>query len=121
MLNKVIHYKSGLFSVIAAYAAITMLVAFPVSGSGADEKTTHIVNIRNLVFDPQVIEVQVGDIVRWVNHDFIPHTATADDKSWDSQLIETDKQWEMVVDRDTFQTYYCIYHPGMKGALIITN
>jgi len=56
----------------------------PTSGT---EANTHIVDISDLTFSPQSLEVKVGDTITWVNNDFIPHTATAVDKSWDSKNL----------------------------------
>jgi len=87
----------------------------------SDERQTHVLEIRNLQFVPAEITVNVGDIIRWVNRDIVPHTATADDKSWDSMLIASGKTWEMIVEKNTFSSYFCFYHPGMKAKIRIND
>lgn len=86
-----------------------------------DGRQTHVVEIRNLKFVPADIVVKVGDTIKWVNRDIVPHTATADDKSWDSTLLESGKAWEVIVDKSMFTSYFCFYHPGMKAKIRIND
>ena len=71
---------------------IAVVVFFLYTGEAisGDEQRTHIVTITNFQFVPAEITVNVGDTIKWINQDFIPHTATADDNSWDSKLINPD-------------------------------
>ena len=106
-------------------AAIFIAVVFNLLFTGAaisgDEPQTHILEIRNLQFIPAEITVNIGDTIKWINHDIIPHTATADDKSWDSMLIGSGNEWEMIVEENTFTSYFCFYHPGMKATIRINQ
>jgi plastocyanin len=86
-----------------------------------DEQRTHIVTITNFQFVPAEITVKVGDTIKWINQDFIPHTATADDKSWDSKLIGSGEEWELIVERNMFTSYFCTFHPGMKAKIQINH
>jgi plastocyanin len=102
---------------------IAVVVFFLYTGQAisGDEQRTHIVTITNFQFVPAEITVKVGDTIRWINQDFIPHTATANDKSWDSKLINPDEEWELIVESDFFSSYFCLYHPSMKAKILIDN
>ncbi len=106
-------------------AIVTVIVFFFTSFdsvSAGEYPQTHVIAIEDLKFMPQAIHVKPGDIVQWVNFDFIPHTATANDQAWNSDLIGAQASWEMTVDRETFEDYFCVYHPGMQGEIkIITE
>ena len=64
-------------------------------------------------------DVKPGDVIVWVNKDVVPHTVSAKDGSWDSGLIKSGGAWETVVDDDTFQAYFCKFHPSMVAGLDI--
>ena len=48
-----------------------------------------VVKLTNTTFAPENVDVKVGDTVTFVNGDPIPHTATADDGSFDSKTLES--------------------------------
>jgi plastocyanin len=52
----------------------------------------------------------------WVNRDFVRHTATARDKTFDLSL-EPRTSGRTVVRKAGTITFYCRFHPGMKGGL----
>ena len=46
-----------------------------------------------MAFHPEVLEVQRGDTVVWINRDIVPHTATATRKSgWDTGTAPSGKE-----------------------------
>ncbi|MEQ9618353.1 MAG: plastocyanin/azurin family copper-binding protein [Deltaproteobacteria bacterium] len=89
----------------------------------ADDSTSkeHIVKIRNLEFTPKELAVAPGDTIIWINYDFIPHTVTADDESWDSGLIEAEGRWQIVIQEDMHKSYFCRYHPSMRAGIRIVK
>ncbi|GJM15003.1 MAG: amicyanin [Thermodesulfobacteriota bacterium] len=87
----------------------------------AEEPKEHIVEIRNLVFTPNELTVAPGDTITWINYDFVPHTVTANDESWDSGLIEANGKWQIVVTEDMYKSYFCRFHPNMKAGLKLTK
>ena len=103
--------------------AIVLTVAVLICGSlipvmaGDSESKEHVVEIRNLEFTPKELTVAPGDTITWINYDFIPHTVTADDESWDSGLIKAEGQWQTVVQADMLTTYFCRFHPSMTARL----
>ena len=82
---------------------------------------THLVKIKDFAFDPAMLRVAVGDAVVFVNEDAVPHTATANDRSWDSGLMKTQDIWRLVIDAETAESYFCFYHPGMQATLQIVH
>jgi plastocyanin len=60
----------------------------------------------------------VGDIVEWKNSDILEHTATATDGSFDVDL-PAGATGRTILKRAGDVTYFCRFHPGMKGRLKI--
>jgi plastocyanin len=75
------------------------------------------VKIVEFVYGPDPVTVQVGGKVIWQNEDTAPHTATADDGSFDTGTIEQGKiKSEIFKQAGTF-TYFCEIHPTMHGTV----
>jgi plastocyanin len=51
--------------------------------TGVARADTIQVKMEKLAFVPAQITAHVGDTIEWVNSDFVAHTATARDGSWD--------------------------------------
>lgn len=80
---------------------------------------THTVVIEAMSFSPQVLEASAGDTVVWVNKDPFPHTATAEDRRFDSGDIAAGQSWTLQVSSEGQSAYVCSLHPTMKGTLIV--
>lgn len=78
---------------------------------------THIVTIDASRFQPQALTVKAGDSVVWVNKDMFPHTATAADRLFDSDSIESGGSWTYIPADTGTLAYTCTFHPAMKGTL----
>lgn len=101
-------------------AALAATIAFPPWLEGAAASGQRItVEIQKFKFAPKMPVVKPGDVIVWINKDIVAHTATADDGSWDSDLIEPGGEWQMVVKADTSRSYFCQFHPSMKAKLEI--
>lgn len=96
-----------------------MAAAFKSGTGAASEPTTHIVRIKSFAFVPNHIEVNVGDTIQWVNEDLAPHTATADDFEWDTGELVQNQVAEVVVTDEMQTTYFCVFHPHMKGKITL--
>lgn len=75
--------------------------------------------MKNFTFEPATITVSQGDTVIWSNTDFVPHSATARDTLWDSKLIEANGAWRLVATTPGTHEYYCVFHPNMKGTVVV--
>jgi plastocyanin len=79
------------------------------------------VKIVEFVYGPDPVTVQVGGKVTWQNEDTAPHTATADDGSFDTGTIEQGKiKSETFKQAGTF-TYFCEIHPTMHGTVEVVE
>ena len=79
------------------------------------------VDIVEFTYQPDPVVVQVGGKVIWQNQDTAPHTATADDGSFDTGTIEKGKLGsETFKDAGTF-TYFCEIHPTMHGTVEVVE
>lgn len=79
------------------------------------------VEIAEFAYSPEPVVVQVGGKVTWKNDDNAPHTATADDGSFDTGIIEKGKiKSETFKEAGTF-TYYCTVHPFMHGTVEVVE
>ena len=78
-----------------------------------------IVEIRDFDFAPPEIVVRAGEQVTFVNRDDEAHTVTADDKSFDSEGLDTGDRWRHVFGKPGTYHYYCELHPYMKGTVVV--
>ncbi len=84
-------------------------------------KEALIVHMKNMLFVPAQATINRGDTVTFVNDDDVPHTVTAEDKSFDSGNIAAHATWKHTFTKDGTQSYVCVYHlPNMKGRLTVT-
>lgn len=95
--------------------------AMMVSTDADDSVTTHIVEIKQFQFIPEVLTVKKGDRVIWRNLDVVPHTATENDNRWDSGNLNQNDAWTLVAEAVGENEYICTYHPVMKGKLIVVE
>jgi plastocyanin len=101
----------------AAVAGLVLAGAAASSGQVKAGAKTFAVTMQITGFDPQMLTVASGDRVTWVNKDLFPHTATADDKTFDSHSIPPTGTWTFVAGKPGIYTYICAFHPTMKGSI----
>ncbi len=75
------------------------------------------VSIVEFTYSPDPVVIEEGGKVIWVNRDSAPHTATADDGSFDTGTIETDKLKSESFKQPGTYTYFCEIHPDMHGTV----
>lgn len=78
-----------------------------------------VVTIENMKFSPESISISKSDLVIFENKDLVPHTATANDKSFDSGNIAPGKSWTLKPKATGTVPYKCLFHPQMKATLEI--
>lgn len=100
--------------------ALFICIALSVASSTLHaEAKVHTVVIEAMRYAPEMIEVNVGDTVIWKNRDAFPHTATAEDRSFDSGEIASNGTWKFVASRKGVFPYVCTLHPTMKAKLLV--
>jgi plastocyanin len=78
------------------------------------------VSIQQMAFGPTPTGLRVGDTIEWVNNDIFVHSATARDKSFDVEL-KPKARVRTKLKRAGTAAFYCRYHPGMTGRLVVAN
>jgi len=79
------------------------------------------VKIVEFVYGPDPVTVQTGGKVIWQNEDAAPHTATADDGSFDTGTIEQGKIASETFKRAGTYPYFCEIHPTMHGTVEVVE
>jgi plastocyanin len=77
------------------------------------------VDIASFKFKPAVIAVKKGGHVRWTNSDSAAHTATADDRSFDTQTIDKGAARMVTFTSAGRFAYHCDFHPFMKATVVV--
>ena len=75
--------------------------------------------IADFKFVPEDVTVDVGTAVTWTNEDAAPHTATADDGSFDTgDLREGDEDTVTFSEAGSF-TYFCEFHKFRRAKITV--
>ena len=77
------------------------------------------VKIDNFTFAPNPLTVAAGTTVRWTNHDDVPHTVVADDKSFKSKALDTDEGFSYTFTKPGTYSYFCSLHPKMVAKIVV--
>lgn len=97
----------------------------PDSGSPQTDMRTRprtlTVEMKDNVFSPQIISVNIGDTVVWKNTGKNNHTTTGLDGPllWDSGNIAPGQSYSRLFDQPGTYSYHCGIHPDMKGTVIV--
>ena len=103
---------------LSAFAVLLITVsAGPIAPA---EAAVIEVTIAKMTFSPTAVTAQVGDTIEWVNKDFVGHTATARDKSFDVTIPVHGTGSVVVGTAGTFD-YFCRFHPMMKGSIQVKS
>lgn len=88
------------------------------SGEAASAEKVKIVEFT---YQPDPVTVQVGGKVIWQNEDTAPHTATADDGSFDTGTLEQGKLKSETFKQAGTYPYFCEIHPDMRGTIEVVE
>jgi plastocyanin len=75
------------------------------------------VEIEDFAYYPDPVTIEEGGKVIWQNEDSAPHTATADDGSFDTGTLEEGKLKSETFKQAGTYTYICSIHPDMHGTV----
>jgi plastocyanin len=101
-------------------AVAAAVLALPQASPAAAAPKVHTVIIDKMKFGPVPAGIRAGDTIIWVNRDFLKHTATARDKSFNVELPPKSSGKTVIRHPGTI-AFYCIYHPGMTGSLKVAE
>ena len=88
------------------------------TGKAHEASKIHVIQIKQMKFEPAEINVRKGDKVRWINKDITNHDVTEESKkAWTSSPLSTGQSWTLVVTETV--DYYCNLHQVMKGKIIV--
>lgn len=96
---------------ISATSAITIMP--PIDTHVAD------VSIVDFAFQPQVITISVGSMVRWTNTGLSAHTTTSAGGSWDSGNLAPGEMFTRTFTAPGIYTYHCAIHSSMTGTVVV--
>ena len=97
---------------LAASAGALLLAGSPAAAA----PHAYTVVIEKMKFGPVPAQLHRGDSIVWVNRDFLRHTATAANHSFDVDLPAGAKARTVIKTAGTIP-FACRYHPGMRGVL----
>jgi plastocyanin len=74
-------------------------------------------------YEPATVTVKVGanNTVTWTNNDGSPHTVTARDRSFDSKNMNAGDVFTFTFTKSGTFEYFCLYHPWMKGTVVVKS
>jgi plastocyanin len=82
---------------------------------------THKIYMDSMSYDPDHLEVKVGDKITWINRDISVHSATSTHYAFNSGSIRRKKRWSFKVKEEGEYPYKCLFHSGMKGSFTATK
>ena len=101
-------------------AIAAAVLALPPASPAAAASRVHTVVNDKMKFGPVPAGIRSGDVIVWINKDFLKHTATARDKSFNVELPPRTSGKTVIRHAGTI-AFYCIYHPGMTGSLSVAK
>jgi plastocyanin len=87
----------------------------------AHTSATTRVDMVDFAFQPANVTVHVGDLVTWHNAGKEPHTATADDGSFDTGTVPAGGNGSHMFTAAGNFSYICSIHPNMKGTVKVLS
>jgi amicyanin len=75
-------------------------------------------------YNPNLIEIKVGDTVTWINSDSSPHTVTSsssssNDSNFDSGVVRSGEAFSFTFEKEGQYSYFCTLHPSMVGTVVV--
>ena len=88
---------------------------------GQEASKSEKVDIVEFTYQPDPVVVSTNGKVIWQNQDTAPHTATADDGSFDTGTIEKGKIGSETFKEPGTYAYFCEIHPTMRGTVEVVE
>ncbi len=91
------------------------------SAPSGDAVRAEKVEIVDFAYDPDPVTIEEGGKVIWLNKDSAPHTATAEDGSFDTGTLEEGKLKSETFKEPGTYPYICSIHPDMHGTVEVVE
>ncbi len=90
---------------------------------GLEERTPSGATVSTIdrAFQPEAIEVTVGEAVTWTNDDTEGHTVTAVDGSFNSPIMTVGDEFSTTFETVGTFDYFCAIHPEMAGTVTVSE
>ena len=104
--------------------ALAIFFLTPGASALAEGADSVPLEMKNFVFAPTEIHIARGQSVTWTNTDFVAHTVTADDHTFDSGYVSLGGTFTQQFDTPGTYQYFCQPHggaglKGMSGTIIV--
>ncbi len=125
-------------SFTAVVALVTAITTGGMAGPRAQRATIAsdldpvIVDIDRIAFQTDTVHVAVGQTIRWVNREGVPHTVVSGtvtqsgrsttvrpDGLFDSEFLTKDDVFEFTPTEPGTIPYYCSLHPFMTAVIVV--
>lgn len=99
---------------LRAIPFVAAIALFAMPALAADHK----VEIQGMGFEPNTIEVAVGDTITFTNTNRALHTATADNGSFDTGRVKYGQSATVTIKAAGTFPFKCAIHSSMLGTVI---
>lgn len=72
-------------------------------------------------YSPSTFQAKVDQTVTWANRDSASHTVTSTTGAFDSGNMDVGATWSYTFSQAGTFEYFCVYHPWMKGSVVVTG
>jgi plastocyanin len=98
---------------------IISVLIISVSGcTSSQNRSGYNVNIQNMAFNPNIVYIQTGTTVYWVNKDLTTHRVVSDSGVFDSGNLTNGQSFNYTFTQAGNYTYHCAIHPSMTGSIV---
>jgi plastocyanin len=88
-------------------------------GTAAPSGKTVTIDMKNIQFNPKTVTVKVGETVKWVNQDSVPHNVSGGPLH--SPTFGNGGSFTYKAAKAGKISYVCTIHPGMTATLNVTS
>jgi plastocyanin len=79
------------------------------------------ISMKNSVFSPANLQININATVTWINDDNMVHTVTSANGTFNSGDIAPGTKFTYTFTNTGTYNYHCAYHPDMIGAIIVAG
>ena len=75
--------------------------------------------LTTTAYTPNPVTIAQGTTVTWVNNDTVDHSSTSQNNVWASPTMAPGVSYSRTFGTIGSFPYYCIFHPGMVGTVVV--